>query len=80
MPDIELILQDVVPAVAQLKLGQTMKIRFPVSKQMIEGQVSFISPVTDAESGMVRVKVRIANADGKSRSGERCLIELKDKK
>jgi len=67
------------PAAATLKLGQTLKVQFPISKRKIDGQVSFISPVTDAESGMVRVKIRIANPDGKSRSGERCLIVLKIK-
>jgi len=66
------------PAAATLTLGQTLKIHFPISRREIDGRVSFISPITDAESGMVRVKVRIANPDGKSRSGERCLIVIKN--
>ena len=67
------------PDAETLTLDQSIEIRFPVSKRVMEGQVTFISPVTDAESGMVRIKVRVANPDGKSRSGERCLIEFKDK-
>lgn len=66
------------PHAETLVLDQTVKIRFPVSKRLVEGQVTFISPVTDAESGMVRVKVRVANPDGKTRSGERCLIQFSD--
>jgi RND family efflux transporter MFP subunit len=64
------------PHAEKLRLDQAVKIRFPVSKRVMEGQVTFISPVTDAESGMVRVKVRVANPDGKARSGERCLIQF----
>lgn len=64
------------PHVETLTLDQTVKIRFPISKQVVQGQVTFISPVTDAESGMVRVKVRVANPGGKTRSGERCLIQI----
>jgi len=68
------------PYAEKLSLDQTVSIRFPVSKQLIEGQVTFISPVTDAESGMVRVKVRVANPDGTTRSGERCLITFSEDK
>lgn len=66
------------PQAEKLALNQTVKIRFPVSRRVVEGQVTFISPVTDAESGMVRVKVRVANPNGKTRSGERCLIQFPD--
>ena len=43
---------------------------------LMEGRVDFIAPVTDAESGTVRVKVRTDNRGGKYRSGERCSWEL----
>ena len=66
------------PHAETLSLDQAVRIRFPVSKRTVEGLVTFISPVTDAESGMVRVKVRVANPDGKARSGERCLIQFPD--
>ena len=46
------------------------------SPVLMNGTVEFISPVTDAESGTVRVKVRIANHDGRFRSGERCSLEV----
>ncbi len=44
----------------------------------VTGEIERIAPVTDAESGTVRIKVRLANAEGKYRSGERCTIELKE--
>ena len=42
----------------------------------VEGEVTVIAPVTDAESGTVRVKVRIANPQFQYRSGERCTLQL----
>ncbi len=44
----------------------------------VHGEVDLVAPLTDAESGTVRVKVRIANPAAKYRSGERCTIQLKD--
>ena len=37
-----------------------------------------MAPITDAESGTVRVKVRIANQDGQFRGGERCTLQLQN--
>jgi hypothetical protein len=48
----------------------------PESKRRAVGQVEFVSPVTDAESGTVRVKVLLKNTDGQYRSGVRCEIDL----
>jgi hypothetical protein len=38
--------------------------------------VEFISPVIDAESGTIRVKVRVNNSENRVRSGERCTLRL----
>ena len=35
-----------------------------------------VAPITDAESGTVRVKVRIDNPNGNYRSGERWTLEV----
>ena len=40
------------------------------------GKVEFVSPVTEAESGTVRVKVLVQNSDNKYRCGVRCAIDL----
>lgn len=63
---------------AQLRIGQSMKVHFTESDQTVSGEVAFISPVTDAESGTVLVKVAISNPEGNVRSGARCTIKLQD--
>jgi RND family efflux transporter MFP subunit len=60
---------------AQLKLGQNVALSFPAENQTAKGTVEIISPLTDAESGTTRVKVRIANPEGRYRSGDRCLFD-----
>jgi RND family efflux transporter MFP subunit len=60
---------------AQLSLGQRVALGFPNSQEIANGTVDFLSPVTDAESGTVRVKVRILNEQGRYRSGERCTLK-----
>lgn len=41
----------------------------------MKGIVEFVAPVTSAESGTVRVKIRIPNPDGRYRAGERCTLD-----
>ena len=43
---------------------------------LVPGTVEFVAPVTDGESGTVKVTVRIPNPLGKHRSGERCVLHL----
>ena len=42
------------------------------------GTIEFVSPIMDAESGTVLIKVRIDNTNGVYRSGQRCRIRLPD--
>lgn len=42
----------------------------------VPGVIDQISPITDAESGTVRIKVRIENPQGLYRSGERCTLPI----
>lgn len=63
----------------RLQLDQRISVVFPNSGQENEGVVDFVAPVTDAESGTVRVKIRIPNPDNQLRSGERCNVILKGK-
>jgi RND family efflux transporter MFP subunit len=55
-----------------LKVGRTVPITFFELGGAAEGQIEFVSPVVDAESGTVRVKVLVANPRGIYRSGVRC--------
>jgi multidrug efflux pump subunit AcrA (membrane-fusion protein) len=60
----------------RLKLNQSVPLTFPTSGQKATGTVEFISPVTEAESDTVRVKVLIDNEQGKYRCGIRCAINV----
>ncbi|QDU99022.1 efflux RND transporter periplasmic adaptor subunit [Lignipirellula cremea] len=64
------------PDSAKLQVNQTVPVRFLPGGVEATGVVEFVSPVTDAESGTVLVKIRIDNAQGKFRSGERCSIRI----
>jgi RND family efflux transporter MFP subunit len=57
-----------------LKMEQTVTLRFPDSGQECAGRIELVSPVIDAESGLVRIKVIIPNEDGKKPCGARCLF------
>lgn len=46
------------------------------SVQQMQGTVEYVAPVTDADSGTVRVKIRVANPDGRYRAGERYTLDL----
>jgi RND family efflux transporter MFP subunit len=61
---------------ARLKVNQNVSLTFPSSGQKATGTVESISPVTEAESDTVRVKVLIDNEQGKYRCGVRCAINL----
>lgn len=61
---------------ARLKVDKSVALTFPTSGQKATGTVEFISPVTEAESDTVRVKVLIDNPEGKYRCGVRCALNL----
>lgn len=65
-----------VPTTAALKLArdQQVTLRIPELKQDAVGRVEMISPITEAESGTVRVKVLIDNTAGHYRAGLRCVL------
>lgn len=59
-----------------LRGGQTVGLTLPETGERAVGEVEFVSPVTEAESGTVRVKVLIKNPNGQYRCGVRCEIDL----
>ena len=59
-----------------LKLGQQVPLAFLDTDLPATGRVEFVSPITDAESGTVRVKVLIDNPQGEFRCGVRCTLQL----
>jgi RND family efflux transporter MFP subunit len=60
----------------QLEVGQSVQIRMGPEKAPVGGTVKFISPVVDAQSSTVTVKVELPNPQGEYRSGERCVLVL----
>jgi RND family efflux transporter MFP subunit len=67
------------PRARGLKADRKVQLRFPDSAEPAEGAIEFVAPVTDAESGTVRVKVRLDNATAVFRSGERCTLDFSEK-
>lgn len=57
-----------------LQTKDRLSVRFPLTGQTADVIVDFISPVTNAESGTVRVVMVIANSQGTYRSGTRCQL------
>lgn len=57
------------PAAADLQLGQKVKLEVAGGRAQIDAALSFIAPVVDSASGLVRVKALFDNADGKVRPG-----------
>jgi RND family efflux transporter MFP subunit len=60
---------------AALAPGEKAVVRFIDNGEKVAGEVDFISPVTDAASGTVRVKFVFDNRDRKLRSGAACTLD-----
>lgn len=54
--------------------GDTAKLLLTETDQAAIGVVEYVAPITDADSGRVRVEVLIQNFESKYRSGVRCRI------
>lgn len=63
----------------KLRVGQKVKVSFPRFDELTsEGEIVFISPVTDAGSDTVETKIRLDNSAGKLRSGLKCLVTVSE--
>jgi RND family efflux transporter MFP subunit len=60
----------------RMRVGDRATILLVDENTPAEAEIESISPVTEAESGTVRVKIRLANGDGKLRAGLRCGLRL----
>ncbi len=56
--------------------GRTVQLRIDSAAEPTDGTVEFVSPVVNAKSGTVMIKVRLPNPDGQYRSGEKCTLIL----
>lgn len=66
------------PAARPLSVGATLPvfIEDPWFQEPVQGQVMFVSPVADAASGLVDVRVRFDNQEGLVRPGVKAKIRL----
>jgi multidrug efflux pump subunit AcrA (membrane-fusion protein) len=60
-----------VAAVADIRVGQTMHLS--VAGTEVVGEIDFISPVIEAQSGTIAVRYRLQNPEGTLRSGDRII-------
>lgn len=59
---------------ATIKSGDVANLLLPETGQRTEGTVEYVAPVTNADSGRVRVEVLVENKSREFRSGVRCRI------
>lgn len=64
----------------ELQKGQQVVVRVGRKNRRAPGIIEFISPITDAESGTVRVKVQIDNSHHAFRSGDRGMLLIPETK
>lgn len=57
-----------------LKQGDQATVSFPATSQVATAIVDFVAPVTDSNSGTVRVELLIENPGNRYRSGLRCVL------
>ena len=60
----------------RLSVGERASITVTDDGRTVMAEIESIAPVTEAESGTVRVKMRLANPEGKLRAGVRCSLNL----
>jgi RND family efflux transporter MFP subunit len=63
-----------------LKQGDTVSVRIADVQRSVPANVEFVSPITDSQSGTVRVDVLIDNEEQQYRSGISCELLLPDAK
>jgi RND family efflux transporter MFP subunit len=61
---------------SRLRPGSSIELKLLDHGATAAGRIELISPIIDADSGTVRVKVLIDNLDGKYQAGGRCVLEL----
>lgn len=62
----------------QFAIGGPALVRVAGAAEPTSATVEYVSPVIEPQSGTVRVKVRIANADESLRAGEKCTLLVAD--
>ncbi len=66
------------PPEAAHSLKNKKQVPLMVAGQQVTGEIDFISPIIDAQSGTVTVRIILANTDHALDSGSRCTLILND--
>jgi len=61
--------------VKSIRKGQTVSVRVDGVKSKVKAKVELVSPVINADSQTVRVKVELPNPGNKIRSGAKCFFD-----
>lgn len=64
--------------IEQYSPRQQVQIRLGAERETVSGVVKSISPVVEAQSGTVELRVEFPNPDGRYRSGSRCVLVSPD--
>ena len=64
---------------SRLKSADTATVRLPLYEKQVLATVEYVAPVTEPDSGLVRVHLLIANDSEHYRSGIRCHLQLDNK-
>ncbi|MEZ6088039.1 MAG: efflux RND transporter periplasmic adaptor subunit [Pirellulaceae bacterium] len=65
-----------ISAVSKIEKGSKVQLTIGVEDRPTQGIVEFIAPTADAQSGTVRVKVQVANHNGRILCGSTCRWDL----
>lgn len=67
-----------IPAGSKTKfvVGESITVRVGNERVEAQGSIEFVSPVTDAQSNTIRVKVQIDNQDNRFRGGDSCWLNV----
>ena len=65
------------PSAAQALEGQ-QEVQLYVAGQAVGGTIDFISPIIDAQSGTITVRIIVPNPENRLRSGQRCTLTIQD--
>lgn len=63
-------------SLGRLERGQEVTVEIGGAREKSKGMVEFVSPVTDAQSNTVRVRIRIDNREGRLHCGDSCWLAI----
>ncbi len=78
LSQLRIVLHPLAADAESLEENGRVQVRLERKADAVEAMVDFVSPVTNADSGTVRVELLLENSDGRFRSGQRCWLSPGD--